>query len=128
MSDAIQPDHYKAHPSGVECIDIIEHMNFNLGNAIKYVWRAGLKGDNPVEQDLKKAVFYIEREIDRLRGVSPKADEDLKEIEALCEKLKELQGERRLIKLHNEIHKLPAIDDRIWRVESQLKQKMAESK
>ena len=84
MSDAIRPDHYKAHPSGVECIDIIEHMNFNLGNAIKYVWRAGLKGDNPAEQDLKKAVFYIEREIERLRGVSVEADGYLAYAALLC--------------------------------------------
>jgi hypothetical protein len=61
------PKHYTQHPSGVECIQITEHMNFNLGNAIKYIWRSGLKGneDNGVE-DLKKAKFYIEREISRL--------------------------------------------------------------
>jgi len=35
------PDHYNKHPSGVECIDIVEHMSFNLGNAVKYIWRAG---------------------------------------------------------------------------------------
>lgn len=59
------PPHYRAHPSGVECIQITEHMNFCLGNAIKYIWRAGLKSKDPVE-DLKKAKFYIEREIQRL--------------------------------------------------------------
>lgn len=57
------PVHYTAHPSGVECIQITEHMGFNLGNAIKYVWRADLKG-NAVE-DLKKAEFYIRREIQK---------------------------------------------------------------
>lgn len=60
------PPHYTDHPSGVECIAITEHMNFCLGNAIKYVWRAGLKSENP-EQDLQKAVWYINREIARLR-------------------------------------------------------------
>jgi len=55
------PPHYKAHPSGVECIQITEHMNFCLGNAVKYIWRAGLKND--VIEDLKKAKWYIEREI-----------------------------------------------------------------
>jgi hypothetical protein len=58
------PTHYTSHPSGVECIQIVEHMNFNRGNAIKYVWRAGEKG--PVEEDLRKAIWYLEREIKRL--------------------------------------------------------------
>jgi hypothetical protein len=56
------PPHYTSHPSGIECIQITEHMDFCLGNAMKYIWRAGLKSDNAVE-DLKKAVFYINREI-----------------------------------------------------------------
>lgn len=60
------PSHYVSHPSGVECIDITEHMGFCLGNAVKYIWRAGLKGGNPVE-DLRKAAWYIQREIDRLQ-------------------------------------------------------------
>jgi hypothetical protein len=63
------PPHYNAHPSGVECIDVVEHMGFNLGNAIKYIWRADEKG-NAVE-DLRKAEWYIRREIDRrTRGSS----------------------------------------------------------
>lgn len=59
------PKHYTVHPSGVECIQITEHMNFCLGNAIKYLWRAGDKHETPIE-DLKKAKWYIEREIQRL--------------------------------------------------------------
>jgi len=59
-----RPKHYTAHPSGVECIEITEHMGFNLGNAIKYIWRAFLK-DDPVE-NLRKAVWYINREIARI--------------------------------------------------------------
>ena len=55
------PPHYTSHPSGVECIQITEHMGFNLGNAIKYIWRVDNK-DAPVE-DLLKAKWYIEREI-----------------------------------------------------------------
>lgn len=58
------PQHYTAHPSGVECIQITEHMNFNKGNAIKYIWRAGEKGKEV--EDLRKAKWYIEREIARL--------------------------------------------------------------
>lgn len=57
------PPHYKEHPTGVECIDIVEEFNFNVGNAIKYLWRAGLKG-NEIE-DMRKAVWYINREIER---------------------------------------------------------------
>ncbi|MGE0109033.1 MAG: DUF3310 domain-containing protein [Bdellovibrionales bacterium] len=56
------PTHYNAHPSGVECITVVEHMNFCLGNAIKYLWRADHK--NGIE-DLKKAAWYIQREIER---------------------------------------------------------------
>lgn len=64
MADPINhPPHYTSHPSGVECITVVEHMSFNLGNAIKYVWRADLKG-NAIE-DLQKARFYIDREIER---------------------------------------------------------------
>ena len=55
------PAHYTAHPSGIECITITEHMGFCLGNAIKYIWRADLKADSI--QDLRKAVWYLEREI-----------------------------------------------------------------
>lgn len=64
--DAVEkPKHYNDHPSGVECITITEHMGFCLGNAIKYIWRAGIKSASPIE-DLKKAVWYIQREIARL--------------------------------------------------------------
>lgn len=88
MSDSVNhPPHYNAHPSGIECITITEHMNFNIGNAIKYLWRAGLKtpdvrpavqsvssgqtitfynGSTKHVEDLKKAVWYINREIERL--------------------------------------------------------------
>lgn len=59
------PSHYTSHPSGVECITVVEHMSFNAGNAVKYIWRAGLK-DGQI-QDLEKARWYINREIDRLR-------------------------------------------------------------
>lgn len=55
------PPHYTSHPSGVECIQVTEHYGFCIGSAIKYLWRAGLKGD--AVEDLKKAVWYINREI-----------------------------------------------------------------
>ena len=62
-----QPKWYTNHPSGVECVEITKHMNFCLGNAIKYIWRAGLKDD--AIQDLKKAEWYIKCEIERLTNV-----------------------------------------------------------
>lgn len=68
------PKHYTSDPSGVECIDITRHRNFNVGNAIKYLWRAGIKEDasKSIKQkqieDLQKAVFYINDEIKRLAG------------------------------------------------------------
>lgn len=58
------PPHYSASPSGVECIQITEHMNFNVGNAVKYLWRAGLKGKHL--EDIQKARWYVDREIQRL--------------------------------------------------------------
>ena len=62
MDDPINhPAHYTKHPSGVECIEITEHMGFCLGNAIKYIWRADLKGDDI--SDLEKAIWYLDREI-----------------------------------------------------------------
>lgn len=62
--DAVNhPSHYTGHPSGVECITITEWMNFNLGNAVKHIWRADLKSD--AIEDLKKAVWYVQREIER---------------------------------------------------------------
>lgn len=62
------PPHYTTHPSGVECIAITEHMNFCVGNAIKYLWRSGQKGS--AIEDLKKARWYIDREIARIEGLT----------------------------------------------------------
>ena len=62
------PQHYTSDPSGIECIQITRHRNFNIGNAIKYLWRAGLKDEGKHIEDLKKAVFYINDEIKRLGG------------------------------------------------------------
>lgn len=57
------PSHYTSHPSGVECIEITEGFSFNIGNAIKYLWRADEKGA-PID-DLQKAQWYLTREITR---------------------------------------------------------------
>lgn len=58
------PPHYTKHPSGIECIQITEHMTFNLGNAVKYIWRSNHKQNT--REDLEKAIWYINREIQRL--------------------------------------------------------------
>lgn len=72
MADAVNhPPHYTGHPSGIECIQIAEHMGFNLGNAVKYIWRADLKGSDI--EDLRKAVWYVQREIERRTGADPYA-------------------------------------------------------
>jgi len=60
------PTHYNSHPSGVECIDIVEHMNFCCGNVFKYLWRMGIKDETPSLRDAKKAQFYMNREVARL--------------------------------------------------------------
>jgi hypothetical protein len=60
------PLHYTSDPSGIECIEITRHRNFNIGNAFKYLWRAGLKDESKTVQDLEKAIFYIQDEIKRL--------------------------------------------------------------
>lgn len=66
MGEAVNhPKHYNEHPSGIECIEIVRHMNFNLGNVVKYIWRAGLKDEQPTIQDLMKAAWYLNDEIDR---------------------------------------------------------------
>lgn len=65
--DAINPAHYRKHPSGIECIEVTRHMNFNVGNAVKYIWRHMDKGD-PIE-NLKKAQWYLDDEIRRLEGL-----------------------------------------------------------
>ena len=66
LDNVNHPKHYTTHPSGVECITITEHLNFCVGNAVKYLWRAGEKGD--YIEDLKKAKWYIQREIERIEN------------------------------------------------------------
>lgn len=68
LKDRINPAHYRSHPSGVECIQVTRHMSFNLGNVVKYLWRAGLKDGAPTVEDLKKARWYLEDEINRMGG------------------------------------------------------------
>lgn len=62
------PEHYNKHPAGIEAIDVVEAFNFNVGNAIKYLWRAGLKPDCSTTVDLEKALWYVRREIERIHA------------------------------------------------------------
>ncbi len=73
MADLINyPPHYTSSPARctcgktIECIQVTEHMNFCLGNAVKYIWREGLKEDDV--EDLRKARWYLDREIARRTG------------------------------------------------------------
>ena len=66
------PSHYTSHPSGIECIEITKHYDFCIGNAIKYLWRSGLKHEEGMDdrdkqvEDLKKAIWYINKKIEML--------------------------------------------------------------
>lgn len=66
MTDKTNPSHYEYRRGGVTAVDVTETFNFNLGNAVKYIWRAGSKPGESAEDDLKKAIWYLERELDRL--------------------------------------------------------------
>ena len=75
MTDNVNnPQHYTEHPSGIQCIEVTEHMGFNLGNAIKYIWRCDLKKD--AIEDLEKAVWYLNRELLRRKLYSTVGKED----------------------------------------------------
>ena len=85
MNDNVNnPKHYTSHPSGIDCIQITEHMGFCLGNAIKYVWRADLKED--AIEDLQKAVWYINREISRRKGWKNEQKTSIKVKDKTCGK------------------------------------------
>lgn len=76
MNDMVNhPKHYTSDPSGVECLTIVRHRNYNIGNAIKYLWRAGIKNEDKHIEDLKKAVFYINDEIKRLEEINGKTSQ-----------------------------------------------------
>jgi len=62
------PRHYNLHPSGIECIDVIQWMTFNVGTAMKYQWRAGLKPGADNITDLRKAIWFLNQEIERLES------------------------------------------------------------
>src|ERR1044072_8143265 len=73
MDEINHPTNYTGHPAGVECVDIAELLSFNLGNAMKCIWRAGLKTPDAIK-DLKKAEWYVQREIKRLGKLHGQVD------------------------------------------------------
>ncbi|MFJ3634651.1 DUF3310 domain-containing protein [Streptomyces sp. NPDC090112] len=70
------PSHYTWLPNGLEVIDLTENLNFNRGNGVKYIVRAGRKDAATELQDLKKARWYIDREIQRLNKEQAKASDE----------------------------------------------------
>ncbi len=84
IDNVSHPKHYTTHPSGIECVEITRHYNFNIGNAIKYLWRAGIKqetgkSDKDKEiEDLQKAVWYIQDYINTLQGNLSHSKDDCK--------------------------------------------------
>ena len=86
MSNVEHPQHYNSHPSGIECIEIARHMDFNLGNVLKYIWRHGKKRSetNPDQlsnaiEDLEKASWYLNDEIEMLKALCEKKFHENKE-------------------------------------------------
>lgn len=77
--DNINPAHYRQQP--YECIEFTEHLNFNLGNAFKYIWR--YRDKNGIE-DLKKARWYLQKQLDSAPLFSLL---DLEVYRGLCRKL-----------------------------------------
>ena len=67
--DAINPPHYQGFSNGAQVIDITENLNFNRGNAVKYLARAGAKDPAKEIEDLEKSLWYTQRELDRLKGL-----------------------------------------------------------
>jgi hypothetical protein len=87
MTDVVNhPKHYTQHPSGLEAIEICEHLSFNIGNAVKYCWRAGLKGQDATE-DLRKALWYLKREERRnaIRNFVPMRKEEWADIRPMAD-------------------------------------------
>lgn len=76
QEDPINPKHYRNSEAnctkcgnGIECIDVTRHMPFNIGNAVKYLWRFQDKGGI---EDLKKARWYLEDHIKQLEAKATK--------------------------------------------------------
>lgn len=82
MNRVDHPEYYNQHPSGIECIEIIRHYRFDIGSAIKYLWRAGLKKEEGISdidkeiEDCNKAIWYIKDHIKQLETQKDLAKHD----------------------------------------------------
>ena len=74
MSRVNEVKHYNSHPSKIECVEVVKHFTFCSGNVIKYIWRAGIKEEQGIEnldkhiEDLEKAQYYLRQEISLLKN------------------------------------------------------------
>ena len=80
------PSHYTRY-EGMEVIDLTEQMTFNLGNAVKYIARAGFKNPGTEIEDLRKAIFYIKREMGRVTTEKADYTNYGEIVEVLCSQL-----------------------------------------
>lgn len=127
MTDKVEhPSHYNNHPSGVECIEVTEHLSFNLGNAYKYIFRCREKG-RPIE-DLSKAIFYARRELTRGYVLRMEGWEDADDIvPARIRRVSEYEANRHIAEALQLIgyagYSLTAIEDlklAVWHIEQEI--------
>ena len=102
MTDAVNnPKHYNAHPSGIECIELTRHMSFNRGNALKYIWRAGLKENKT--QDVEKAKWYLLDEFNNMKNAKYKK-RVVKQLDILLFSLSQFETSERMSIIHHIIY------------------------
>ena len=102
MTDAVNnPKHYNAHPSGIECIELTRHMSFNRGNALKYIWRAGLKENKT--QDVEKAKWYLLDEFNNMKNAKYKK-RVVKQLDILLFSLSQFETSERMSVIHHIIY------------------------
>ena len=102
MTDAVNnPKHYNAHPSGIECIELTRHMSFNRGNALKYIWRAGLKENK--SQDIEKAKWYLLDEFENMKNAKYKK-RIVKQFDMLLFSLSQFETPERMSIIHHIIY------------------------
>ena len=102
MTDAVNnPKHYNAHPSGIECIELTRHMSFNRGNALKYIWRAGLKENKT--QDIEKAKWYLMDEFNNMKNAKYKK-RVVKQLDILLFSLSQFETSERMSVIHHIIY------------------------
>ena len=92
--DAVNPKHYKSHPSGIECIEIRRLLTSNRSDAIKYLWRLGQKDDS--NQELRKAIWYLNDEFNYFAGIVEYTPFVTKPLDSKLDKLGLYQSEKQI--------------------------------